>query len=121
MNIDPNLLQQMMQMGDDDPEASSIRRQQAMADRLRSQSMEMPQQRMAGRMVMPTWGESLTNAMAGIKANRMQSDIDTRERAMQSRNADARKRYADALGMALRNPHPNAGRNILPPDGMEDY
>lgn len=101
-DLDPNLIAQILQMGDNDPQAAILKRQQMMADRLRNQSMQTPGTEMAGRIALPNTAQAIGNLAAGYGASRMQPQIDAGMQAMGQRNMDARRGYLDALTKSLR-------------------
>lgn len=118
--MDMNLLSQFLNSGANDPEAAQIKRQQMMADRLRAQSLEMPQTQMVGGVALRNTGQALSNLASGVAAGIMQPKLDQQQQAMQQRTNQARTGYADALSMALRRPYPQQQTPVLPPDGYED-
>jgi hypothetical protein len=119
MNLDPQLIEQMLAMGEDDPDATRLKRQQIMIDRMRNNAFAPVDSQMTGRIVSPNYGQMASNLMQGIAAHRMQGPLDQEAKRIASRNVDTRRRYLDSLMMANRRNYPDQGV-LLPPDGMED-
>lgn len=115
--MDPALIEQMLRLGQTDPADAGLQRQQKMVDMLRQRSMQTPETQMAGRVALPNWGQSLTNAVGGIQANRMQPGIDAGMGQMNERQRTAKRGYLDALVGALRRPNPQAQQQQLPTPG----
>jgi hypothetical protein len=120
MSMTPEMIQNLMQSGADDPQLAQLKRQQAMADSLRKQSMGSPGMVDAGRLRVAPIGQIASNAMAGYQANQMQPGIDTGMQQAAQRSAQSRQAHADAVAMALRRNYPQSAAPTLPPDGYED-
>lgn len=119
--MDPQMIQAMLAQGDqNNPEQQALQRKQAMIDAMRQKSMQMPQQQMAGRLVTPTWGQSLGNLAGGMMANKMQPGVDQGVEAQRQKAVNTRSQYLDSLMMAMRKNYPQQQQPVLPPSGMED-
>lgn len=119
MNLDPQSIEALLALGDDNPEAVKLRRQQAMIDRMRSNAMAPVQTQMTGRIASPNWGQIGSNMLQFRAAEKMQPGVDAANTQMGQRANAARRQYIDALMMANRRQYPDQG-TVLPPDGMED-
>lgn len=120
MMNDPQAMQALMGAGENDPQAEALKRQQMMVNMLRQRSMQTPQGQMAGRVFVPGIGDAAMGMASAYRANKMQPQIDQGQQAMAGRNTDARRRYADAMMMAMRRQYPPMQQPVLPPEGMED-
>jgi hypothetical protein len=124
MNIDPQMIQALMQSGSNDPQAARLKRQQAQADQMRQtgiqQVMSGPQGQEIGGVYQPNYANMIGGALQAYMGNKQQGGIDTAMGEMNSRNMDAKSKYMDAMMMAMRKNYPQPQSPMLPPDGMED-
>lgn len=122
MNLDPQMIQQIMGMGAQNPEQIELARKQKMIDAMRQRSMNFtgePVQAGRGVTVAPI-GQGIAALAQGFAAHKMQGQADIERRGLNTRQQDAQGKYMDALTMALRRPMPGSNTKMLPPDGMED-
>jgi hypothetical protein len=123
MNIDPQMIQALMQSGSNDPQAARLKRQQMQADQMRQsgmQGMMNPDGQMVGGRYIPNTANMIGSAAQMFMGGRMQPDIDKGMSEMNTRNADAKSKYLEAMMMGLRKNYPQQPQPMLPPDGMED-
>lgn len=109
--LSPALIQAILNTGGYDAQKEDLTRRQAIADRLRTQSMTPAPTQSVGGRVLPNWGQALGNIVNAYTANKMQPGINTGMEQVQARNVDARKQYFDALIGALRR---RAARGMAP-------
>lgn len=120
--MDPQLQQDVLGLGSEmDPQVAQVKRQQAMANALRQKAMAPMEGTQAGRIYKaPGIANLAANMYAGYKSQQMQPGIDQQMGTINQKQIGTKQRYLDALQMALRRAPPQAGTNVLAPDGMED-
>lgn len=117
--MNDELIKYLLAMGQMNPEAAQLGRQQAMVDALRARSMTAPEGQMVGKhYVAPHWTNHLANVASGYMANRKQKDVDTKSQEMN----DRQRKLLEGL-MAPKTPKPIPGAatpGIAPPRPDED-
>ena len=105
--LDPELLKQVIGMGQNDPNAPKVAQQQKMIDLLRRNSSQPVQNnQMAGKIVLPNFGQVGSNMLGNFQADQMQGQVDQQTQQMGQRDNAARGGYLDALVKAMRRPTP---------------
>jgi hypothetical protein len=100
--LDPLVIAALMQGGDYDPQRQQAMRQQKVIDSLRSSSMQPIQTQSVNGMVLPNWGQALSQGLQGIGAMAMQGQVDKTMGEVNARDAANRQYYVTALTNALR-------------------
>lgn len=116
--MDPTLIASLLQ--DNSSQAAGLKRQQALADKMRGLAFQPAQgQMVSGHYVAPSPLAHLMPLMGAVAGEKLGGQADAAGKALDAQGTDARSRYLDALRMGLRKQYPQAGM-MLPPDGMED-
>lgn len=97
-----------------DPQVEVLKRQQALIDKLRAQSMAGAPTQMAGRVALRNTGQVLQNMGSQFQANQMQPGVDQGMADATGRTNKARKDYLDALQAAMRRNVPPQPQSMLP-------
>lgn len=104
----PEMMQAVMNTGENDPEAVLLKQRQARADRMMNAGMAggVPQGHMAGRVYIPPIGDAMFKAASMYKAGQMQPGLDAATQDAMGRTNNARNAYVTRLIEALRRPPP---------------
>lgn len=114
-DIDPTILQAMMEDVESSPEAINMRRMQKRAEALRQQEVNAPTGgRMLGRVFAPDYAGILQGVVSGAKAGALESEADKVAAGVGQRSTQQRQKYLDALVRAMRR---GGGGNVgmMPP------
>jgi hypothetical protein len=103
--LDPELIQAILAMQQQQPQQNQMQRQLKMADAMRGDAKGQLAGKQAGGMYMaPNIANFAANLAGNFKAGQMDKDVAGRETAMGQQNSDVMRRYFDALRMRGQQP-----------------